>query len=379
MSKAISLQSARRSQAPARVAVRQGTIVDELRAQIVRGQFEPGHRLPSRIEIERQFGASTMTVQRALETLKNDGFIVASRGDGTYVSEHPPHLSRYGIVFPAAPDRKGWNRFWTALSQEATALQSASTLELALYHGVDEHHDGEDYGRLVADVCAHRLAGLIFAAPNFLYRDTPLLDEPDIPRVEFAAKSESDLPAVAINNWSLIERALDFFAAQKRRRVAFIMASGAPEPQERLMGAAQARGLQSHARFCHSVHRAWPATARGIAQLMFHDSQTQRPDALLIGDDNLVEQTTRGIADVGRQDEISIVAHCNFPHLPDAATPVTWLGFDARQILALCLQSLDAQRNHQPTPQFTPVTAQFADELAARAHDNRAICKSGST
>ena len=356
-----------------RGAVRQEVIVRELRSQIVRGQFEPGHRLPSRVEIEQQFGASTMTVQRALETLKRDGFVVANRGNGTFVSQYPPHLSRYAIVFPSAPDRPDWSRFWMAFSQEATELQNGSTLQLPLYYGVDEHHDSADYHRLVEDVRSHRLAGLIFASPTHQLRDTPLLDEPNLARVEFASNSSSGLSRVMTDSWSLVERALDFFQAQKRQRVAFVMAPRAAESDDQLLQAAQNCGLQTHARFCHRVHRSSPTTARALAHLMFHPSQTQRPDALLIGDDNLVEQTTLGLADAHAQGEISILAHCNFPHPPRAAVPVKWLGFDARRVLAACLQSIDAQRERVPLPRFSLIEAQFEDELTDFGRPNLAI------
>lgn len=355
-----------------RGAVRQEVIVRELRGQIVRGQFAPGHRLPSRLEIVQQFGASIMTVQRALETLRSDGFVIATRGDGTYVSEHPPHLSRYAVVFPSAPERADWSRFWAALSQEATALQNASTLELPLYYGVDEHHDSEDYRRLVEDVCAHRLAGIVFASPTFDHKNTPLLDEPGIPRVAFTSDKASDFPLITADGKALVEKALEFFQQQKRQRVAFIMASGAAEADEQLLCAAREVGLESHTRWCHRVHRRYPATARNIAQLMFHPSPAQRPDALLIGDDNLVEQTTQGVADAGAQEDVSIVAHCNFPHQPTAVVPVTWLGFDARQILAACLQSLDAQREAQPTSNSMRIAAQFEDELTDFGHTSYA-------
>ena len=365
--------------APFKVGVRQEVIVSDLRAQIVGGAFGPGHRLPSRIEIERQFGASTVTVQRALETLKRDGFVIASRGDGTYVSAHPPHLSRIAVVFPSAPDRKDWSRFWAVFSREATALQDDSTFQLPLYYGVDEHHDSEDYLRLVADVRAHRVAGLIFASPPFLYHDTPLLSEPNLPRVSFSGLANTNIPAIAIQSWSLIERALDRFRAQGRKRVAFIMAPSTTYTDPQLLEAARARGLQTYPRFCHRVHRSLPATARGIAQLMFHRGQNEIPDALLIGDDNLVEQVTLGVADARAGAQVSIVAHCNFPHPPDAATPTTYLGFDARQILALCLQSLQMQRDGQRPPPLTRVAAQFENELTDfglnRAFANEAHAK----
>ena len=44
-------------------------IASALRRQIVDGTFRPGDRLPTRVELERHFTASTVTVQKALDRL----------------------------------------------------------------------------------------------------------------------------------------------------------------------------------------------------------------------------------------------------------------------------------------------------------------------
>ena len=101
-----------------------------------------------------------MTVQRALNQLREEGFIHAKGRLGTFVREEPPHLSRYAVVFPTHPSQAAtWRRFWTAISNEVLSLGAGEERDISIYHGVDGHTDSPEYENLVNDVCAHRLAG----------------------------------------------------------------------------------------------------------------------------------------------------------------------------------------------------------------------------
>ncbi|MCZ7648907.1 MAG: GntR family transcriptional regulator [Planctomycetota bacterium] len=67
---------------------------EKLRARILDGQYAPGMRLPTEIELFREFRASDSTVVRALNDLAREGLIVRRRGSGTFVAEqaNPPLL-----------------------------------------------------------------------------------------------------------------------------------------------------------------------------------------------------------------------------------------------------------------------------------------------
>src|ERR1043165_1634150 len=82
---------------------RQDLIVQELREQIVAGELAPGSRLPTRESIGQKYGAGANTWKRALDKLRDDGFIKSSGRNGTHVCPEPPHLTRYGVVFPDTP------------------------------------------------------------------------------------------------------------------------------------------------------------------------------------------------------------------------------------------------------------------------------------
>ena len=50
-----------------------------IKGSIVRGAFKPGDRLPSEVELSRQFGVSRQTIREALRILELSGFITIQR------------------------------------------------------------------------------------------------------------------------------------------------------------------------------------------------------------------------------------------------------------------------------------------------------------
>ena len=61
-------------------------IHDTLKGAILTGEYERGARLPSESELLKRFGASRLTVNRALRELQLGGFIERRAGSGSYVS-----------------------------------------------------------------------------------------------------------------------------------------------------------------------------------------------------------------------------------------------------------------------------------------------------
>ena len=57
---------------------------------ILRGDWAPGARIPSEHELTELFGASRMTINKALSALADEGLIVRRRRLGSFVAERPP-------------------------------------------------------------------------------------------------------------------------------------------------------------------------------------------------------------------------------------------------------------------------------------------------
>ncbi|HKT05769.1 MAG TPA: GntR family transcriptional regulator [Rugosimonospora sp.] len=77
-------------------------IAAALRAQIRRGDWAPGERLPSIPAIAQMFGVAKQTVQRTIDQLRVEGLLITKPGSGTYVRGTRRRLNRlsrgrYGI------------------------------------------------------------------------------------------------------------------------------------------------------------------------------------------------------------------------------------------------------------------------------------------
>lgn len=70
-------------------SIRYQQIADELRARVKDGVYAPGRVLPSEADLGDEFGASRVTVRRALELLRDDGLVGARQGFGWFVSGSP--------------------------------------------------------------------------------------------------------------------------------------------------------------------------------------------------------------------------------------------------------------------------------------------------
>src|SRR4051794_34771836 len=77
-------------------------IHQELQEQIRSGQYPSGHKMPSEAELVERFGASRLTIARAIKELQIEGLVQRRAGSGTYVRQPEPvngHL-HFGLLIP---------------------------------------------------------------------------------------------------------------------------------------------------------------------------------------------------------------------------------------------------------------------------------------
>jgi DNA-binding LacI/PurR family transcriptional regulator len=348
---------------------RSSHIVRELRGRITRGDLAPGVQMPTRIEIGQHFNASPDTVQRALQELRRDGYITVKGRRGTYVSPLPPHLKNYGLVFPFHQDQK--RRFFSALSQQAPLVAQAAGRQISVYYGVNYQTEHEDYGRLVADVKAHRLGGLIFSSVPSEVVGTPLLDEPNIPRVAIMSPTtDYVMPRICTSGESFWARAADELLGQGRKNLALLLPPLQDAEITKIRRGLEERGFFVPRKWIQVVTQHCPEAGRNLMELLF-DGQRQRPDSLIISDDNLVEPALGGVIAAGARvpDEVEIITHCNFPQPVSSVLPVRRLGFDVRRVLQVCFDTLDGLKAGQNVPSLSQIPAQFEGEITEQPTD----------
>lgn len=68
------------------------SIYDDIETKIMDGTWQPGQRIPFEHELEREYGCSRMTVNKALTALADRGMILRKRRAGSFVA--PPQIDR---------------------------------------------------------------------------------------------------------------------------------------------------------------------------------------------------------------------------------------------------------------------------------------------
>ena len=90
-------------------------IYTALRHDILIGKYDAAERFPSEGMLMRRFGVSRITVRQALTELKNEGFLEARSGSGTYLSALARHAA--GMIGLVIPDYSS-NNFFRRLGDE---------------------------------------------------------------------------------------------------------------------------------------------------------------------------------------------------------------------------------------------------------------------
>jgi len=347
-------------------------ILAHLCRRILAGALAPGARIPSRDELARRFAASKRTVQQALDLLERDGLVRARGPAGTFVSDRPGRPA-YGLVFEFRQAvNRPWSKFWKALAHEAPVVAGQAPCDVVVRCASGGRAEGDDFRRLIWDVRTHRLAGLIFAGPPFVLEGTAAVQQADMPRVGIMAEPLRGVPAVWPDAGSFLERAMDYLRGRGRRRLGLLWMSPFDERAESERGfraAAEARGLLLPPFAVQCCHPSVPWTVANVVRLLMRLPPPDRPDGLILSDDNLLEHAVAGLVAAGVRvpDDVEVVAHCNYPLDAPAGLPVRRLGFDCREILRRCVEVLDCQRLGREVPRTTLIPAVFEEEFARSA------------
>jgi len=356
-----------------RTTAKQDKVVESLRRDIVQGRITPGRQFPSQPQLAKRFQVSLATIGLAVNRLAREGHVQTRHRRGTFVSDKPPHLNNYALVFWNDPSSRfaptQWSRYYTALTNEAIALQQREGRRILIFHGIDQHADSEDRQRLLSYIESHRLAGIIFANSPDDLEDTSILQQPGIPRVALmSSPCYPGVPAVAYSDhW--MERAFDYLLEQGRQRIAILMHGTDSSTDSVVDRVTAARGMTIPPHWRQIMPVVFSLATRNCVRLLMYSTGLQRPDGLVIADDNFVEDAQAALVAAGVRvpDDVAVVAHCNFPWPPANVLPVKRLGYDIRETLRTCIHLIDRQRRGEEVPQLNQIPALFEEELGAAA------------
>ena len=75
-------------------------VYGKIKNDILVGKYPPGSILPTEAELSETFFVSRITIQKAMQILKKDGYISRTPGRGTFVEQIPtkPQQHTIGLV-----------------------------------------------------------------------------------------------------------------------------------------------------------------------------------------------------------------------------------------------------------------------------------------
>ncbi|MBS3763984.1 MAG: GntR family transcriptional regulator [Planctomycetes bacterium] len=355
--------------------VTRDAVVDELRSAIVGGEFPAGSKLPPRENLIERTGASRLTVQRGIDQLREEGFVRAHRGVGTFVTDNPPHQFHFGIVFSGHPEQDGqWDsRYRQVVHRESVALaRETDPLQVHVFYDVSPDPPSESYEKLLDDVDANRLAGLIFPTAPEKFSDSPLLRSSNVTVVSFQSRRPwlPGVVAVGPDQNSFAERALERLADENIKSTAFFVTPGflTQVDQEKvryLIESADQYDIQCKPEWVQFVS---PRVSFGVTtsmRLLMSSDYPECPEGVIVADDHLITPACRGLRDVGLTvgQDVQVIGYANFPDPNPPDPDVIRLGFNIRALLKEALNLMDNQRRGKTPPEMSLGRAVFEDEL----------------
>ena len=315
------------------------SIENELRQRIQGGMYPAGTRMPPHRTLQRELGASSVTLQRAFDRLGELGYVVARGSRGTFVAKQLPHTSHIGVVFPDEIGKGSWNRFWST-AKRVGETWNHGPVRFRFYHISNQRQDSDGHRQLCRDAAEGGLAGVVFLhAPHYLV-GSPVLTSA-LPRViiagrrrDVAAFRASAIEFVMIDP---LEEIVRRFAADGRSRIAGITSPNAGF-LERCLPLLRQLKMDTRPEWWLGLP-VTPATApcaHDVARLLLSGPAKERPDCLIISDDNLAPHAIAGVLAAGVKvpRDLTIAAHANFPVPTPASVPCLRYGVDMEEMLS---------------------------------------------
>ncbi|WP_149183519.1 GntR family transcriptional regulator [Streptomyces sp. TRM49041] len=104
-------------------------IAADLRDEIMSGDLAPGAKVPSTVRLKERFEASSATIQKALQLLKDEGLVIGRAGAAVTVREHRQRTMRPAAYM--APAGKGERFRWLAEAERDGGRARSTLLEVA--------------------------------------------------------------------------------------------------------------------------------------------------------------------------------------------------------------------------------------------------------
>ena len=313
--------------------------------RIASGEWPLKSRIPTRVEFEEAFSTTAVTVNSALRPLVTEGFLKANGKSGTFVHPNPPPFDHYALIFPEMFDeRKQPPNFWKALKFASKNIEKKTGITFHQYMDFSPHVDNPSYLKLADDLKYRRLAGIIFGNWPYGMEKTELLKRTSIPMVAVVSHFvATKVKTLRFDDHALFSEMAEVLKQRNSVRPAVIIPSVTQKYHHDVKAAFAERGISIPMEFVQFVNYDTPWAAEHIVRLLFRLPPQERPDGILIGDDNLINSVINGLIAVLSEKEMKkfpITTHVNFPIIDKSPLPIIGVGFNLEDMLSTIISEM---------------------------------------
>jgi len=267
-------------------------ILEKIQDDINSGRYKPGQRLPSETELVRRYGASRMTVFRAMHELQTMGLVVRRVGAGTFLAENPSSKSHvFGLLIPEL----GQTEIFEVICKGMMESQDAARHSLLWGNSSSKENEKEEVAeQLCQHYIAQKVSGVFFAPVEFSagrfranHKIVETLDKAGIPVVlldrclePYPRRSRYDL--VGIDNRRTAYQATEHLIQAGAKRISFIARpNSAPTVDARVAGFREAIQTLMQSSNRDAVNLGDASDQKFVKAVLKKD----RPDAFLCAND----------------------------------------------------------------------------------------------
>ena len=323
-------------------------IFESIKHSIDEGTYSAGLRLPSENDLVRAYGASRVTVGRALRELQESGYVERRAGSGTYVKTYTSKQYTFGLLIP----QLGRTEIFEPICQGMVAAQQIKSHVLVWGKSIMGPDPTESEAR---DVClrliSNKPSGVFFAPLEATACQdqinstlTDILDEAGVPTilldrdiVSYPDRSKYDV--VGIDNRRAGNVATRHLIQAGCKRIGFIGKPHlAPSCIARASGyrdALAAAELENDGGFCETFD---PSDQSTLAAIM----RKHHPDGIVCSNDHTAAQVMQALGKLGFAipDEVRMVGFDDVKYASLVSVPLTTIHQPCAQIGAMAIQAM---------------------------------------
>ena len=292
-------------------------IIAILRKEILRA-FEPGQRMPAIRDMADRFNVSKNTLREALSALVHENLVERRPGSGMYVSDrikgrHVAVLAERDISDPHT------SYFYRRAPQLVVRFLRAHDVPVRLYAG--HIPAGDDSPRpltcteFLKSVEGHQLSGVVAFAPENTFPQwlEPLRTQ----HVPVVGMSEAYDYGVIFDYRGLVPMGVEYLLRHSRRRIAMIEHHWTPDRRtvylEAFQSAMGAVGVDINPNWIRrSLNPCSPGAGWEDFRAIWAEGR-EKPDGLLVCDDNLFPSIAMAILQMGIRvpEDLQVATHFN--------------------------------------------------------------------